>query len=38
MNAFVEPQWTVAHDDGASLPKLMVFSGLNLTIAGFGKK
>lgn len=33
MNAFVEPQWTVAHD-GDGLPKFTVYAGLNLT---FGK-
>ncbi|MGH7185688.1 MAG: hypothetical protein ACREIB_05360, partial [Pseudomonadota bacterium] len=33
MNAFIEPQWTVAHD-GNGFPKLQVFAGLNLT---FGK-
>jgi hypothetical protein len=30
MNAFVEPQWTVAHD-GDGLPKFTLFAGLNLT-------
>ena len=31
LNAFVEPQWTVAHD-GVGLPKFTVFFGLNLTL------
>lgn len=29
VNAFVEPQWTVAHD-GAGQPKFQVFAGVNL--------
>ena len=28
-NAFVEPQWTVSHD-GDGVPKLQVFTGLNM--------
>lgn len=38
MNAFVEPQWTVAHDDGAVFPKFVVFAGINMTFTSFGKK
>ena len=33
MNAFIEPQWTIAHD-GDGWPKFTIFAGLNLT---FGK-
>jgi len=32
-NAFVEPQWTVAHK-GEGLPQFTVFAGINVT---FGK-
>lgn len=38
MNGFVEPQWTVIHDDGGVQPKFVVFAGLNLTFTGLGKK
>jgi len=31
LNAFVEPQWTVAHE-GDGLPKFSIFFGLNLTL------
>jgi len=31
LNAFVEPQWTVAHD-GDGLPELTVYAGLNITL------
>jgi hypothetical protein len=36
VNAFVEPQWTVAHD-GQGQPKFQVFAGLNLQFP-IGKK
>jgi hypothetical protein len=32
LNAFIEPQWTVAHD-GGGLPQFAVFAGLNLTFS-----
>lgn len=38
LNGFVEPQWTVAHDDGGVQPRFVVFAGLNLTFTALGKK
>jgi len=31
LNAFIEPQWTIAHD-GDGWPKFTIFAGLNLTL------